>query len=248
MKVIFLGTNGWFTTATGNTPCVLIDSKDHYVVLDAGNGIYKLDQYINDPKKPIYLFISHFHIDHVSGLHTLNKFSFSQGINICLASGRRKDFDTLVNPPYTVPIEKLKTKITLHELGENNNSLPFPTSAIELFHTYQGHGFRIELENKIISYSGDAGISPASKILAQNADLLIHECSYKSNHAPDNWGHVGPIEAGKLAKDANVKKLILNHFDASQYTNLEDRQEAEKEAQAIFPNTYCAVDDMNVEL
>ncbi len=72
MKIIFLGTNGWYTTQTGNTPAVLIDSKNHYVVFDAGNGIYKLDQYITEPK-PISLFISHFHIDHVSGLHSLGK-------------------------------------------------------------------------------------------------------------------------------------------------------------------------------
>ncbi len=247
MKIVFLGTNGWYTTATGNTPCILVDAKDYYVVFDGGNGIYKLDQYISE-LKPIYLFISHFHIDHVSGLHTLNKFTFSQGINICMASGRRKDFETLVNPPYTVPIEKLKTKITLHELEENNNSLPFPVSAIELFHTYKGHGYRVELEGKTIAYSGDAGISENSSKLSQNVDLLIHECSYKSDHDTDTWGHVGPIEAATLAKDSGVKKLILNHFDASKYTTLEMRKGAEKEAQAIFPNTTCAIEDMVIEL
>ena len=25
MKIIFLGTNGWYTSPTGNTPCILID-------------------------------------------------------------------------------------------------------------------------------------------------------------------------------------------------------------------------------
>jgi len=55
MKVIFLGTNGWYDTKTGNTPCVLIDTKTHYIILDAGDGIYKLDKYITT-QKPIYLF------------------------------------------------------------------------------------------------------------------------------------------------------------------------------------------------
>src|SRR3990167_8847990 len=102
MKIIFLGTNGWYTTPTGNTPCILIDSKEGYTIFDAGNGIYKLDQYITE-QKPIYLFISHFHLDHVSGLHSLNKFNFSQKINIYIPEGRKKDFETLVNPPYTSP-------------------------------------------------------------------------------------------------------------------------------------------------
>ena len=77
MKIIFLGTNGWFSTPTGNTPCILIDAKDHYVIFDAGNGIYKIDKYITE-EKPISLFISHFHLDHVSGLHNLDKVIFSQ--------------------------------------------------------------------------------------------------------------------------------------------------------------------------
>jgi len=62
VKIFFLGTNGWFNTETGVTPCILIDSKEAYIVLDAGGGIYKLNQHITDTKKPIYLFISHLHI------------------------------------------------------------------------------------------------------------------------------------------------------------------------------------------
>ncbi len=245
MKIIFLGTNGWYTTPTGNTPCVLIDSKDHYVVFDAGNGIYKLDKYIVEDK-PISLFISHFHIDHISGFHSLGKFKFSQKIDIYMAQGRKKDFDTLVNPPFTSP--KPSTQITINELSEGKHQIPFPVEIIEQFHTYRDHGYRVTLEEKTIAYSGDCGISEGSMILAKNADLLIHECSYKADHPPSNWGHVGPIEAAKLAKVAGVKKLILNHFDASLYTTMEDRKEAEKQAQAIFPNTIAATDDLIITL
>ena len=242
MKIIFLGTNGWFTTQTGNTPCVLIDSKDQYVVFDAGNGIYKLDRYITEDK-PISLFISHFHIDHVSGLHCLNKFNFPKDIDVYVGQGRSKDFQILVNPPFTSP-----KQIKLHELKDGKNNLNFPVEVIEQFHAYKDHGYRVTLENKVIAYSGDCGISKASLSLAKDADLLIHECSYKTGHAPDTWGHVGPIEAANLAKEAGAKQLILNHFDASQYTDFEMRKEAEKKAQEIFPNTLAATDDLIITL
>ena len=81
MKIIFLGTNGWYDTKTGNTICTLIDAKDYFIVLDAGNGFHKLDRYFNK-EKPIYLFLSHFHLDHIIGLHILDKFVFKQGISI----------------------------------------------------------------------------------------------------------------------------------------------------------------------
>lgn len=243
MKIIFLGTNGWYTTPTGNTPCVLIDSQDHYVIFDAGNGFYKLDQYINE-EKPVSLFISHFHIDHVSGLHTLNKFKFSQGLDIFVGQGRIKDFQTLVNPPFTIGIGQ---DIRLHELNQPL-SLPFPAQAIEQQHAFIDHGYRITLEGKTIAYSGDCGISDASMALAKNADILIHECSFKADHLPNTWGHVGPIEAAQLAKDTGVKKLVLTHFDPTQYTSLKDRTEAEKQAQTIFPNTTTAIDDLIIEI
>ena len=254
MKIVFLGTNGWYTSPTGNTPCILIDSKEYYVVLDAGNGIYKLDQHIKE-EKTIFLFISHFHIDHVSGFHSLAKFKFKQGLDICMGRGRKKDFKTLVNPPYTIGyknkpenIINLSYDIRLHELYENNNDLPFPVSCIELFHAYRNHGYRFELDGKVLAYSGDTGISDKTIKLASGADILIYECSWFDKPAIDKWGHVDPTEAARVAKRSGVKKLILTHFDASVYTTLEKRDIAEQKARKIFSNTVAARDDMVINI
>lgn len=254
MKFIFLGTNGWYTTETGNTPCVLVDGKEHYVVFDAGNGIYKLDEHVTDPKKPISLFISHFHIDHVSGLHTLAKFNFRQGLDVYLGDGRGKDFATLVNPPFTIGyspkpenVVNLPTEVRVHELAEGTHAIPFPVTVVEQFHAYRDHGYRVTLDEKTIAYSGDSGISEASLRLAQDVDLLIHECAY-FDPQESTWGHVDPVSAANLAKKANVKQLILNHFDASIYTTIEKRKEAENRAKEVFPNTTAATDGLTIEL
>ena len=47
--------------------------KSYDIIFDAGNGIAKADRYISQ-EKPVLLFLSHFHIDHIAGLHTLVKF------------------------------------------------------------------------------------------------------------------------------------------------------------------------------
>ncbi len=247
MKIYFLGTNGWYSSPTGDTPCILIDSKDHYVIFDAGNGLYKIDKYVKEDK-PISLFLTHFHIDHILGLHILNKFNFKQGIDIYFAKDRRKDFEIFVNPPYTIGITKnkknilsLKTEIRLHELEEGE-------SMKKLFHGFTNHGFRIELDGKSIVYSGDTKIVPAGLLLAKNADLLIHECSNIISPANDEWGHTDPIQTAQFAKDANVKKLVLTHFGAHLYKTLEKRKEAEKIAQKIFPNTIAATDELILEI
>ena len=255
MKVHFLGTNGWYSTPTGDTPCILIDSKDQYVVFDAGNGLYKLDQYITEDK-PISLFVSHFHIDHVSGFHTLNKFTFKQGLDIYVPSIKKEAFDMLVASPFTIPPKKLGMRVSVSELSEGEHKIGFtPTQSgikvacKELFHAYRGFGYRIELDGKTICYSGDTGICDASYELFRDSNLLIHECSFlPGQEDTKGWGHVSPTEAAKLAKDCNVKKLVLTHFDANQYRTLEKRKEAEKAAQAIFPNTAAATDGMTIEL
>ncbi len=254
VKIIFLGTNGWYTNENGNTPCVLIDSKDHYVVFDAGNGIYKLDKYITQDK-PVSLFISHFHLDHVAGFHTLPKFSFPQGINIYMAMGRKKDFETLVSPPYTIGykpspqnIKNLKTQVRLHELSEGSHALPFKAAIIEQFHAYRDHGYRITLEGKTIAYSGDCGQTEKSIALAKDADLLIHECSLRKPNAHDIWGHTDATQAASIARDANVKRLILTHFSPTDYRTMQSRKEAEEKAKKIFKNTVAAVDDMVITM
>ena len=38
MKIIFLGTIGWYDTETGNTVCTLIETKREFIILDAGSG------------------------------------------------------------------------------------------------------------------------------------------------------------------------------------------------------------------
>jgi ribonuclease BN (tRNA processing enzyme) len=243
MKITFLGTNGWYSSPTGDTPCILIESEDQYIVLDAGNGIYKLDRFITTDK-PVSLFISHFHLDHTSGLHILPKFTFKQGIDVYVGKGRSEDFNTLVNPPFTVGylpmpenIVNLRTEIRLHELPEDGQSIPFTVKAIKQQHAYIDHGFRFQLEEKTIAYTGDCGFTDASKELAKNVDLLICECSNKKTKEPDIWGHFDPIQAGTLAKESGAKQLVLTHFGAHIYTTLEDRKWAEEEARKALQKT-----------
>ena len=82
MKVIFLGTNGWYDTETGNTICTLIQTEQYDIILDAGNGLHRAERYL-DGAKPTFLFLSHFHMDHIEGLHILAKFRFEKGLVLC---------------------------------------------------------------------------------------------------------------------------------------------------------------------
>ncbi len=246
MKIYFLGTNGWYDTETGNTLCILVETKKEYIVLDAGNGIYKIDRYIKS-LKPIYVFISHFHLDHIIGFHALAKFKFRQGISIYGPPGLKKIFATFIKNPYTIPINKLKTKITVEEL-KIGSRLPINCEFRKLWHSTICYGYRFYLDRKILTFGTDTGVCQNLYLLAKNADLLIAECAYKSQIQDKNWPHLNPESAARIAKKANAKKLALVHFDAAIYKTLKERKEAERLAKHTFKNTVSAYDNLRIEL
>jgi ribonuclease BN (tRNA processing enzyme) len=245
LKITFLGTNGWYDTETGNTVCVLVETETEYLILDAGNGFYKIDRHITT-RKPIHLFLSHFHLDHIVGLHILNKFHFPQGINIYGVS-LKKYLTAIIRQPFTAPIKALKTPVRLHEL-QPKMSLPFPVAYKKLLHVSPCYGYRFRLENKTIAYCTDTGICKNLYLLAREADLLIAECGYLSGQSEPGWPHLNPESAAQVAREARVKRLALIHFDASLYKTLKDRTRAEGAARKIFPKTQAAWDDQQIIL
>src|SRR3989344_5082776 len=102
MKITILGTNGWYDTAAGNTPSVFSETKTDYIILAAGFGFYKAKALIG-PEKPVSLFISHFHLDHIIGLHTLPIFKIPQGIDIYLPRPMERYLRSFLKRPYTTP-------------------------------------------------------------------------------------------------------------------------------------------------
>ncbi|MFX1316575.1 MAG: MBL fold metallo-hydrolase [Promethearchaeota archaeon] len=247
MNIIFLGTNGWYATNLGNTICTLICSEKFYIVLDAGDGIYKIDQYIND-KKPIILLLSHLHLDHLIGLHIFAKFTFNQKINIYGYKGIKDGINLVIKHPYSSPFNELPLTVQIHDLDEGKYDIGFPITCRLLVHADPCLGFRLELENKIITYCTDTGLCPNLYKLAKNADLFITECSYKPGQEEWGWPHLKPEEAAEVAMKSKVKKLILTHFDASSYKIINDRKKAEKKAKAIFPEAMAAFDGLEIVL
>ena len=246
MKAIFLGTNGWYSTALGNTSCVLIDSEEYYVVFDAGDGIYKLEKYVKT-EKPIIIFLSHLHLDHIIGFHLFAKFRFAQDIKIYAYEGNRNGL-SIISHPYTAAFDELPLKIEMRYLREGEYRQPFPFACKLLVHADPCLGYRLELDDKVVAYCTDTGICKSIYDLSENADLLIAECSFESGQVEGGWPHLRPEDAGSIAKEANVGQLALTHFDASIYRRKKDRKRAEAIARSFFKNAIAAFDGLEIEI
>ncbi len=247
MKVIFLGTNGWYDTETGNTICTLIQTEQYDIILDAGNGLHRADRYL-DGEKPTFLFLSHFHIDHIEGLHILAKFRFTEGLVICGPTGCRNILGTFLNQPFTVPLADLPYPTRIMEMPEEAASLPFPVEALPLRHSSLTLGYRITIDGRIVAYCPDTGYCENAVTLGRSADLLITECAYKQGQSCEVWPHLNPETAARIACEAGAKRLVLTHFDAGVYQSLPERKESEAVAAGIFPATTAGMDGLELVL
>jgi ribonuclease Z len=249
MKLVFLGTNGWYDTPQGNTVCVLIETERAIILLDAGSGLHKADRYLC-PDKPVHLFLSHLHLDHVIGLHLLNKFDFPEGLTIHCRRGDLGNLQRIVAPPYSLPFSSLRFKVGFLEHGED---CPceldgFKVRTAPMMHSVPTIGFRLEIEGRTIVYCPDTGYCESAVGLASEADLLIAECAFRSGEESRSWPHLNPESAARLAADAGAKQLVLVHFDAFRYPDMASRMEAESSARKLFPETSVAFDDQVLEI
>lgn len=250
MEIHFLGTNGWHDSESGETPCILVHSQEAYVIFDAGNALRKIDRIIKGDK-PIYLFLSHFHLDHTFGLHILAKFSFEQGLTIVGQPGTKAALAKLLARPFTAPLSIIRKKyrVEILEIPQGKTKLrDFDVEARSLVHADPCFGYSLALEGKKITYCTDTGSCPNLIRLAKGSDLLMAECSWKKRHENSGWPHLAPEDAATAAKEAGCGKLVLVHFDANNYKDQDSRIKAQQKARKIFSNTFAAKDDLKMRL
>lgn len=86
---------------------------------------------------------------------------------------------------------------------------------------------------------GDVGRTDNLLDACYRADALVIEATYTEEEAEmaQRFGHMTAGRAARLARDAEVKTLILTHLSRRYY-----ERDVRQEAQAIFPNTYVARD------
>ncbi|MFX1559669.1 MAG: ribonuclease Z [Promethearchaeota archaeon] len=97
-----------------------------------------------------------------------------------------------------------------------------------------------------IVYSGDTRPCEELRKAAQGADVLICEAMYTSEHAnlAEERGHSTATAAAELAKESDVKLLVLTHYSPRYH----EGKEVIGEALPIFSNSVLALDHMRIRL
>lgn len=255
IKVKFWGVRGSIPTPGvkyvkygGNTSCVeILLPNDMLFIFDAGTGIRELGNSLlkNGKKQKVYIFLSHFHWDHIQGLPFFVP-SYQEGNEINILGMNTKDarLDKIISNQmesvyFPVRLQSLKAKIKFQVLTEGKLCIDDATiNTIYTNHPGMSMGYVITIGKTKIGYFTDNEIVPiplwsedtsslkyqldmTTKMIAllRDADLLIHDAQYTTDEYKHKvgWGHSSIPEVVSLAMEARVKRLALFHHDPDRF-------------------------------
>lgn len=215
MRMTVLGSGGWIPTSSRQTSCYLITEGTEALILDAGTGLGAL--HINptllDGVETVTVALSHFHLDHVVGLSFVSERALG-GRELTIAGpgslsyGRPTrtivDSQLLATPLQTTsPLASARWA----ELGWD--TMTFAGHELQTWeqtrHSLPSVGFRVA-DN--FAYCTDTEFDPQTIRHVAGVATLLHE-AWRPVDA--ERGHTSGQEAGTIAAEAEVSRLILTH-------------------------------------
>lgn len=238
----------------GNTSCVSIDGvgpdgRAWALVLDAGTGIRELGKVlVGDPERDIHFFLSHSHWDHIQGFPFFAPL-YQKGRRIYLSpqKGKKMLFRLLMEQmdgsrfPLTheqLPAD-LRPMTDLEQLRRTEAG--FTVERFRVNHPGDAYGFRLTMQGVRLVYIPDNELDPPAEVVlpyenlvdwCRDADVLVHDAQYTTADMPAKrgWGHSRVDRVLDLARDAEVRHLILFHHDPDRTDDEIDRIQAEARA------------------
>ncbi len=252
----------------GNTPCVEVETQNGtIIILDGGTGLRLLgDALISRAKATgtaiqANLLLSHFHWDHIQGFPFFRPIysdqnSFTIGAALPETQFLKLAFQgQFIYPYFPVLHSQLGAKIEFFQFSQDPVEFhDVHLSSRRLNHPQGCSGFRLELNSRVLVYAtdhehGNPEADRAVRELARGASLLISDAQYtpeEYSHGKAGWGHSTWPDVISIARDANVKELVLTHHDP--WRNDEGLAEIEEKAKAEFPNCRTAREGMEILL
>jgi len=217
----------------GNTACVeIILSDSTKLIMDAGTGIRKLGDKLTleNQTKPINLFLTHAHWDHIQGFPFFHpahlkdftiKFYGSAPYFSRLWDILRKQMESEYFP---VNFDALSAKLEFNVVTKSQIQVgPALVTYSLLNHPGGCTAFKITEQDKSLIFMTDNELSAPHPTISKeqltefcrNTDLLIHDAQFTPRELAQKpgWGHSSYTEALQLAIDAQAKTLALFHHD-----------------------------------
>ena len=245
MKLVLLGTGGYFPTSERQTACLMLPEIG--VVLDAGTGMYRVGQHLCTDRLDI--FLTHAHLDHVAGLTYLVNILPREVLHRTTVRGDAAKLAAVREHLFADAIFPLQPAFRFEPLVE---SCELPGGGMlthfALQHPGGSIGYRLDWNDRSMAYVTDTtaavGASYIEKI--RGVDLLIHEAYFASDNGnlPQITGHSSLTTVAEVAAEARIRRLVLTHINPQHEAGtLLDLAGAMR----VFENIEVAHDGMEID-
>jgi len=244
MRLLLLGTTGYHPSKDRHTACFML--PDQGIVLDAGTAMFRIaDHLVTDT---LDIFLSHAHLDHVMGLTHLLGVLHERPMRRVAVHGMPDKLLAVKEHLFAEAIFPVEPEFDLVPLTEE---VELPDSGrlthFPLRHPGTARGFRLDWPGHSLAYVTDTTAHASADYIEKirGVDLLLHECYFPDGYEElaEVTGHSCTSPVAKLARDAEVGRLVLIHMNPAA---TEEDPVGLDVARAIFPETQLGCD--NTEL
>jgi ribonuclease BN (tRNA processing enzyme) len=213
VRLTVVGCSGSHPGPESACSAYLVEHAGFRLLLDLGNGaLGPLQRYV-DPRDIDALFLTHLHGDHWLDL-------------VPLSHLRRHHPDGRVPPalPVTAPLgergriagafgrpEGELSEVFAFDEPRDTTIGPFGVTVLRTKHPVESYAVRLAVAATSLVYTGDTGPFPELASFAEGADLLLAEAGFVDGVENPPDVHLTARQAGELARDANVARLIVTH-------------------------------------
>jgi ribonuclease BN (tRNA processing enzyme) len=210
------------------------------LLIDAGTGVQRLveDPQLMDGVERLDVVLTHFHLDHVAGLSYLPALPLRPTLRgpgrVIAGIPTSEILDRLFGSPlFAATADELAQ---IEEIPHGPFEIgPFRIATrVQRLHTDPTLALRI---GDALAYCTDTAADPSNADFAEGAGLLLHEAWYPQASTNDET-HTASGEAGRIAREAGVRRLVLIHVNPL----LRSDEELALAARAEFPDTSVGQD------
>lgn len=243
MKLILLGTGGYHPNRRRHTSCVMLPEIG--LIFDAGTSFFRVPELLETEQ--VQIVLSHSHLDHICGLTYFLPTLLFGNVNRAEVYGSARTLEAVQDHLFCDSVFPVLPDYQYTELA---GPLSVGNGGT-LSHFVQEHpgtslGFRVDWAGRSLAYLTDTFCDGSSIEFVGGVDVLIHESNFADGAEvfAKQTGHSTPAPVARMARDAEVGRLILTHIDPMLDGDDPLKIDSVRE---IFPETEVAEDLMKIE-
>lgn len=233
MKVTVVGFWGAYPEKSEATSSYLIEKDGFKLLLDCGSGaLSQLPKY-TDPYELDAVILTHYHNDHMADIGVLQYYMLVQngirnGDKHLPIYGHSYDKEAFARLNHDFTKGHVYDPVVPLDLG------PFTITFFETEHPVICFAMRISDGENTFVFTADSSYKEGFIPFSKKADLFITDCNFYEGQDGTKAGHMNSKECAILAKEADVKTLVLSH-----HPHFGDRKKLVIEAEKYFRGNIC---------